>query len=750
MKKKNPYQAFDNYILRTPLLSLSEYISSTSEEKISEEKIKEYCDVPEINEAIFLASPSLHSEIKRWKKGEIKDVIKREKLKYSVLKYFSRMTSRCTPFGLFAGCTIGKFENENDIRLNDIDKHFRYTRLDMSFLVALSQNLIKNKEIKKQLLFYPNSSLYKIDNKIRYVEYYYKDSKRFHDVVAVDDSVYLSKLITKASSGAYINELVGLLVDEKISKEDAFTFVNDLVSNQIFISELEPSVSGDEFMSQIINVLRKLKGTERILLILNEIQAKLKEIDLLIGNHEEKYIELSNIVKKLNIDFQLKFLFQNDLVLKTQKNFLDKKLVASIKKGMALFNKITLAPQDTFLTNFRDSFYERYETREVSLSKVLDVETGIGYKQNFNSGDINSLIDGLPLPSLRNGLPVQNLKWTEINTFFQKKIRNTIKEDLYILKLTEQDFKNFECNWDDLPDTISYMVEVIDEEEIQKIRFKGGGGSSAANLFGRFCHGDKQLYEYTKKIIETEKEINVDKILAEIVHLPESRVGNVLMRPSFREYEIPYLAKSLKKKDKQINLDDLMISVVDNQKILLRSKSKNKEVIPHLTNAHNFSNNSLPVYHFLSDMQMQGIRGGLGFNLGPFADSYEFLPRIEYLDLIVHDATWNLSKQHIEPILSVINNDDEFLNEVKIFRKKMKIPNYVMLTDGDNELLINFNNITSSRMLFETVKKRARFKLTEFLFNESNCIVKDINGAKYTNQIIVSFFNKEKAEKKVL
>ncbi|WP_299679492.1 lantibiotic dehydratase family protein [uncultured Dokdonia sp.] len=731
------YTNFSKYVLRTPLLPLNFFLELTKDTILTQDDLKKICQESHIKEALFLASPSLYTAFEKWLDGQV-NAVDSERMTYSILKYLSRMSSRCTPFGLFAGTAVGAFGESTDIVLKKSVANKRHTRLDMNYLVALSQDIVKDESIRKQLRFYPNTSIYKAGAQLRYVEYHYENSRRMHHIVGVQDSEYLQKVLDAASAGATLETLAQCLVDDEITLEVASGFIEELVGSQLLVSELEPSVSGPEFTDQIIPILKKLKGTSQLVEKLEDTQQKIKKLDAKIGNPSTDYIAISESLETLQTGFELKYLFQTDMSLHPQKNVLNKQLIYKIRRAMRLLNKISQAPSETLLSQFRKAFYERYEDREVPLSQALDVELGVGFLQNKDSGDVSALVDDIMLPGRSSKITTKEVKWNTIHSILHEKLLSCLRKNEQVVTLQDADFDKFEEKWTDLPDTISAMVEVITIAGEEHIIMSNAGGSSAANLLGRFCHSDPEIHNYVKEIIAVEERCNPNKILAEIVHLPESRVGNILMRPALRDYEIPYLAKSVLNTDAQLPIDDLMISVKRDH-VILRSKKYNKEVIPHLSNAHNYSSGALPIYQFLANMQSQNKRGGVGFYWGPFEGDFPFLPRVVYKGVVLASKTWNILKSDIEELQNSLKNMGNFQDNLELFIKEKQLPQYVLLKDNDNELLINLKNVTSVQMLLSTVKKRPRFILKEFLHNEQS--IASGTDASYTNQVIISFYN---------
>lgn len=733
--KKIPitYKCFANYCLRNPLFPVSFYSNLTNKKTITTEMLNAIWENKVVQDALFLASPNLFSEIDKLFNHKITDLIKKEKITLSFLKYICRMSTRCTPFGLFAGCCIGSFATKTGINLTNYQSFYRKTRFDMNFLVALALDLANKPSIKKQLLFYPNSSMYSAGTHLRYIEYTYLKNKRLHSIEGVSNTDYLQTVLDAAYTGKKLEDLALLLVSDCITMAESLDFINELVANQILVSELEPSVSGTDVLIQIIYCLEKLEGTEVIITLLRDFAEELNSLDNKLGNDSATYFDFMSLLKKIDVPFESKYLFQTDLFINTTANTIAETTVANVKKGLFFLNKMTLPNKENNLSNFKRAFVKRYEQQEVPLTLALDIEMGIGYIQTKYIADDNPILDDLHIVP-KNEVK-QSKYWNNTQTILHKMLQSAYKKDAYTIFLTDSDFNEHDINWSDLPSTISTIAEVVLVAGKEMVYFDSVGGSSAANLLGRFASGNSAILNHTKCIIAKEKVLQTDKILAEIVHLPQARTGNVLMRPKFRDYEIPYLAKSTVAIDKQIAITDLLISVRGN-KIILRSKKHNKEVLPHLTNAHNYSN-GLPIYHFLCDMQTQNQRSSLYFSWGNASFNYNFTPRVVYENVIFAKATWIITKAAILPFVGVTDTDI-LLTTVHKWRMDLNMPIYVELVEADNTLLINLENATCIAMLLDSVKRKKHFLLKEFLFADAN-VVDSVVGS-YTNQVVFSFF----------
>ena len=742
---KNPYIPFDRFVFRSPLFSFNKFIQYLTEISESEENFKTLLNNKIMQEAIYLASPVLFEEMLKYLQKGLSDKKEETRFKYSIVRYLSRMSTRCTPFGVFAGCSMGRLNGyTTTIALNKTECYERHTRLDMNYLCALAQDIAQSPAVKPHIKYFSNTSIYKFGDKLRYVEYFYNGTKRIHQIAAVNHSEYLVKVFQEASHGKTINDLAQLITDEEVSTEEASEFINELISVQLLISEMEPSVTGQEFLYQTIQKLQEI--TKQIgeneyifssLQRLKQINTFLEDIDKKpIGNTLHTYDEIISEIKKLETKFETKYLFQTDMIKPVENAGLNREIVNDILDTIKFLNKITFHPAETLLSKFQKAFIERYEEREMPLLQVLDNESGIGYRQNGNNGDINLFIDDLMMPQLSSN--VSNMTWDRVQSILLKKYIEAKTTNSFTIGLVDKDFEHLNAQWEDLPLTISAMCRILkDEENGRELYIKTAGGSSAANLLGRFCHADKEIEKHVLAITHQEEQLNPNVIFAEVAHLPESRTGNILLRPVLRSYEIPYLAKSGVEKEGQIELSDLMISV-RNGKILLRSKRLNKEIIPRLSSAHNFSFHAMPVYHFLCSMQTQNGRGGVAFSWGTLANEHNWLPRVKYKNVILSPARWRIKRDEIKSLIET--KEDRFLvDSIFAWRQTLQMPQYMALDDGDNELFVDLENALSIRTLFSVIKKRTFFLLEEFIFNPDTAVVKGEEGV-FTNEFIISFY----------
>jgi thiopeptide-type bacteriocin biosynthesis protein len=241
------------------------------------------------------------------------------------------------------------------------------------------------------------------------------------------------------------------------------------------------------------------------------------------------------------------------------------------------------------------------------------------------------------------------------------------------------------------------------------------------------------LHQQVAEHVRAEEVLQPDAVFAEIVHLPEGRMGNILARPILRTCEIPYLGRAGVPPDRQIPVTDLLVSVAGAQ-IVLRSARLGRRVLPRLTSAHAFGA-SQGIYRFLCALQAQGMAGDLGWDWGPLRDA-PFLPRVVSGKVVLSRASWRVSQEEVKP-LGQARGAMRF-RAVQGWRAARRLARWIAVVDGDNELPIDLDNILAVDTLVELIKGRDQATLVE-LFPGPDQLVAHGPEGRFVHELVVPF-----------
>lgn len=746
------YSLIPHFILRTPLLSLSEItqnVLSQQDEAATLAAMKPYFEQSQVQEALLIASPALYQRCLDWLAGKIKDGKDKTRLEHALFRYFLRMSTRATPFGLFAGCTLGKWGRGSKVVLSNIEDFERHSKLDRGVVGQLCSKFSLEEELWQHLKFFPNNSIYTQASKIRYIEQVRVfNHLKNHNISEVEANEFLNKIFETAQQGAYPKELAQSIVDEDISYEEAIEFVKELIDNQLLMSELYPSATNPEYLKQLVRTFDKIEkaiesphpSITHTHQQLKTLKQNLTKIDAKASqNNYETYQQVAQQLDEWNIAYDKKRSLFINLHKTAQDCQLNNKLAGSIRKGIEVLNRLSPYGEHYNLGQFKQAFLLRYERQEVPLLEALDIEAGLGYPvMDGLSGNVSGLVDDiLTYPEQGN----KQITWNQRQQFLLDKYLHAIAHDEYEIYLEDEELQEFKLEWETMPDTLALLGRVVEKAEhkndLERVYFNLVS-CGATNLIARFTDLDPSFYDLAAEIAQKEQDLQPNAILAEIVHLPFG-AENVVSRTAFRAYEIPFLSASSVEASHQVPVQDLYLSVRNNR-IILRSKRLNKEIIPRLSNAHAYFKNTLSVYHFLSDLQYQGERLGLGFSWGELSDHYKFLPRVCYRNLIFSRATWQFLKTELDDFYK--KEGEELRQAIEAWRTKWRIPQYAVLAESDLELFIDFKNDFCIAAFLHGIRKLKTVKIVEFIQSTEQGTIEDQQQRSYTNEFLMAFTRK--------
>lgn len=703
-----------------------------------------------VREAMYIASPSLVEAVPQWR--EDPDSERGAKTERALVRYLSRMSTRATPFGLFSGVSVGHVAPATALQLAPRRDYSRATRLDSHFVDELCEALVREPSIASALPLVPNSSIYTTASRLRYVASSTASGRRTHALVDVDAHDAVHVVLTAARGGATAATLVEALLaaDPDTTPEEATSFIRELYDHRILCAEFAPPVTAD---APLRVLTQRMGGHPPLLATRDVLSAAVEELRTLdrdgVGADTARYERIAITLAALPVSIVPGRLFQVDL-FKPATLTLAPKVRRAVEDGIATLHRISASPPSWGLEQFREAFRARFGAREVALTVALDADLGVGFEPSEDpAASAEPLLAGLSFPSPRPAVA----SWSSRHDYLARRLEALPRGERR-LELDDSDLAALTPLEPPapLPDAFAALavLEATSEAAVDRgeftVHLQGIAGPSGARLLGRFCHLDPELRATVDEHIAAEQALRPEAVFAEVVHVSEGRVANVVARPVLREYEIEFLGESGAPQERRIALDDLSVCV-HGDRIVLRSRRLGREVVPRLSSAHAYSGPNLPIYRFLCALQDQGVARA-GWSWGPL-DALQFLPRVCWGNLAFSRARWRLSRPDFAALVhaaqqvrgsrqAAVARRTAVMRAADALRERAALPRWVELADGDHHLAVDFDNPLSVDSFAHLLHGRASVTVRELVPAPEQLAVSGPEGS-YAHELCIPF-----------
>jgi lantibiotic biosynthesis protein len=715
------------FLARTPLLPMALFQAfADSGDKVA--FVHGMFQQPLLRNALYLASPSLFDRYQAWAQD---DLAGQEKLCLALCKYLARSAYRCTPFGLFAAITPGRVAKVTSLTHLDQAPILPRLRFDFALQAKIVNILLADHTLRPRLCYQANNSLSVFGNKIYFVEGVDGSTQKHYHLTQVEREPYLDSLLALARQALTFDQLVQHLTScTGVSVEQAQVYLHELIDSEILLPDsgirITTPASGPDSFGMLVQKLESMGEGERIAPLARLVAALPQD-----PATPDWAAQLDHVWHALaqwpNLAAQRKQLFQVDAKREASVT-LSQQQVARITRACQCLAQLTMQP-NAYMDDFKRRFAERFEEREVALDVLFNDELGLPFPREGKL--ISDLLNGIDFPG-RRGKASQAPGPEGLERLLFQKFEQALAQGAGHILISEQEAQQaYQPQPAQATSANSgarlkggvYVLASLFEaalagqsgEEVANealgIYIQALGGSSGVELLGRFCDLDSGMTQQVRAILDDLHAPSQDgPIHAEVVHLPQDRVLNVVARPMLSEYEICYLGQGSCAPEKQIWVSDLMVSLQQNR-FVLRSARLQREVVPRLTSAHNYGASNVPLYHFLCALASQD-QPVIGFSWPATFRWARFLPRVSLAGVVVSLASWRLDKSALDALRHA---HKEGQNALRTWREERKMPRFVTLDAGDNVLPVDWDNALMVQMFLDETGHAAKVEVKEAL-----------------------------------
>lgn len=706
------FEPLGYFMIRAPLFPVEAYLQLSSSETEGREELS--ARNPRARLAIGIGSTSLLEEIER-QVSSLRDSRRRDK---KLLRYLIRMSTRPTPYGLFAGVALGHWSEQTDLAITDPAARV-HAQLDMGWLMPFIWKLEELPEVRRHLRFFANTAVYLRAGRVFLHERATGVSSELRGV-SMRATGAVKRALELASQPIAYSDLVTKLLSSLpgATSEKVEQLVSDLWQQTLLLSDLRPPLTGGLHPTYFLQ--RRLEDIPPTVALAEHLAALHEQMQTWEKVPSEaslaQYRSLIAAINDFTRAFEAAFgsltdplppahtpgaptpkrpenrageLLQVDMGMELAGRALSTRIGADVARMAEVLLRLTVFPHGPIgLSAYRKAFLERYGlNREVPLVELIDQQFGLG------------------MPEMAASSAEEEHYHTERDQILLDLALRAQRTHQRVVELDEQTIQRLQT-WTPDPTTVPCSLDLnvfiaapspadIDAGRYQLVLGPNVGGQQGGCNFGRFAAllGRECLDALcgTASLLRTR--IPAHKLPAEHVYLPhKSRAGNVALRPAVYPYELPYATLPGVAPEQTIPFHELVVGL-HGDRFFLRWPRQNVEVLPragHMLNPQS----APPLIRLLVNLGLDGIPLIASFHWGNAANA-PFLPRVQIDRLVLSLAQWRLSSDARERELPT-TDPQTFQMALATWRERWDVPRYVYMSVTDNRLLLDLENEAQS------------------------------------------------------
>lgn len=696
-------------MLRSPLYSFSQY---------DPDRLEVLSGTLTFRNALFLASPVFYRILEK-KNFEFSRL--NEKERYGLLRYYNRMSFRATPFGAFASVSLLSWQTADTETVLAPEHDSLLHLLPGQELLTLLLETAAPAAGEEPLML--NPTLYRAAGHYRYVKGERKEgTKLLFALTGMAAEPLTETIVTLLSQqGAQpVNVLLDVIIEHTgATRQEANDYLQFLLDEQCLFSCRQGTIMENSPATRA-----------------NSIPVKWETLQELPNWPARQSLTLAGQPSLADLAGQLagmtavhglpeRGLFYGGLERPVIRGGAPAQDQPLLMEAIETLQRLSLPATSPALTAFIAAFRERFDRQQVPLLEALDPDLGITY------GELQPVMPGnwlKDIPYLAPASEGPGIPWTAVHQLFLKKWKMNPHRPDAGLALSPEEISSLP-----LPSPALAMppsLAIMYSRHGDRLVIDHAGGASATSLTGRFSVFSTAIQELCRDLADQEGIENPGVLFADIGQLTDSHIDNINRRTSIYPYYLPVNTWNNQPSETTVALHDLHLRLHGGELILVDVRRK-KRVIPRLTTAFNALHNGLAIFRLLYDLQYQGLRHQLSFDLESFFPDMTYYPRVTAGKVILCTAKWVFLQQ----VITGLCRRPFSLGRLHLFRAEHQLPARLILGLGDQQLSFDLADDRQALFFLDCTSRLPRMVLQEWLLPPDKV---SIGNQPYHGQYVAS------------